>query len=342
MTNKIIRSICVFTKKPGPVTIKKLDSIKVALKNNGFQIQTVRFCTPSKKIFELDKEYGGVVDCIGVGKQSFASAEKLFNEFANSKSVHFNLDLSSDVPDESYVAFLKKIIKYCPQNTFNFAFTFNNVPSSPYFPSADYERDGFSVGLQPTDLSEKCLSLKQWFNEMEKVWNEIFELFSDDPDFIGIDSSIAPIFAGKGSLINFIKRLGYSFKQSTATDIYTQITHFIKTNNPKPAGLCGLMLPCLEDFELADEYSKGNFDIQTNLFLSLQCGLGIDTYPIGVDEKNQSIIDVMRLTQKLSQKYSKPLSIRFVSDGKARIGQKTNFNNQYLKDVIVRPLIDHS
>ncbi|MCX6789510.1 MAG: hypothetical protein NTZ42_02775 [Candidatus Gribaldobacteria bacterium] len=46
----------------------------------------------------------------------------------------------------------------------------------------------------------------------------------------------------------------------------------------------------------------------------------------------------MRLMQQLSNKYKKPLSARFVSDGQAKIGEKTDFKNQYLKDVIVREL----
>lgn len=339
MNNKIIRSVCVFTEKPGKETLQKLASIKSRLEENDFEVQTTRFCTKSKSIIELDKDFGGLVDCVGVGRATFKTAEKLFDEFVNARYVSMNVDLSGDVPAGEHAEFLMKLIKRRPENTFNFAFTFNNTPSSPYFPSAQYERDGFSIGLQPTDLSEKCLSLKQWLNAMQATWNEIYALFALDKDFLGIDSSIAPIFAGKGSLINFVKRLGYTFKQSCLTDIYTQITHYIKTNNPKPVGLCGLMLPCLEDFELADEYEKGNFDLQTNLFLSLHSGLGIDTYPIGINENQKYIVHVMRLTQKLSQKYSKPLSIRFVSDGKAKIGDKTDFKNQYLKDVVILPII---
>ena len=98
------------------------------------------------------------------------------------------------------------------------------------------------------------------------------------------------------------------------------------------------MYPCLEDFELADEYEKGNFSIERNIYLSLHSGLGIDTYPIGIDEKPERVLEILQLLQNLSNKYKKPLSARFVSDGKAKIGEKTDFKNQYLKDVTVRPL----
>lgn len=158
------------------------------------------------------------------------------------------------------------------------------------------------------------------------------------PNFLGIDSSIAPIFTGKGSLIHFIKRLGLSFNESITTDTYIQITEFIKKHNPKPVGLCGLMMPCLEDFELANEYEQGNFPIERNIFLSLHSGLGIDTYPIGTDEDRKRVVQILKLIQALSRKYKKPLSVRFVSDGKAKIGEKTNFKNQYLRDVVIRKL----
>ena len=98
------------------------------------------------------------------------------------------------------------------------------------------------------------------------------------------------------------------------------------------------MFPCLEDFELASEYEKGNFPIERNIFLSLHSGLGIDTYPIGIDESKDRVLEILSLLQGLSNKYKKPLSARFVSDGKARIGEKTDFKNQYLKDVVIRRL----
>ncbi len=44
------------------------------------------------------------------------------------------------------------------------------------------------------------------------------------------------------------------------------------------------------------------------------------------------------LVQALSAKYKKPLSVRFVSDGKARIGERTKFTSPYLKNVEMRRL----
>ena len=129
-----------------------------------------------------------------------------------------------------------------------------------------------------------------------------------------------------------------SFDESCLTDVYLAITDYVNMHNPRPVGLCGLMFPCLEDFELAVEYEAGRFSIDRNLYLSLHCGLGIDTYPIGMDENPQTVLHILRLLQRLSKRYDKTLSARFVSDGQAKIGDRTHFGNPYLKDVTIRPL----
>lgn len=98
------------------------------------------------------------------------------------------------------------------------------------------------------------------------------------------------------------------------------------------------MFPCLEDSALAREYEKGNFSIERNIYLSLHSGLGIDTYPVGTDEDQNRVLDILRLVQGLSNKYRKPLSVRFVSDGKAKIREKTNFQNEFLQDVVIKPV----
>lgn len=336
MSNKIIRTICVYSEKYSEETLAKIDRLSQIFLQNDFEIQTKRICLADYN-FEIDDQSlaaQGVL--LGMGAIKANSPE--WQDFLQSENKSVFLDLSQQEIDLSQVDSLFEIISLKPENTFNFTFGFNTPASSPYFPSAQFEKEGFSIGLQPTDLAEGCASLEDWLLKMQNTWNEILMLLKNEPDFLGIDSSIAPIFAGKGSLVNFIKSLRMSFEESVTTDIYTKITRFIKENNPKPIGLCGLMLPCLEDFELADEYELGHFSIERNIFLSLHSGLGIDTYPIGIDEKPERVLKILQLVQALSNKYSKPLSARFVSDGKAKIGEKTDFKNQYLKDVVVRAL----
>ncbi len=335
---KIIRSICLFTKEPNQESIKKLNNLKSILTEKGFIIQTKRVCSPQESFSDIKEKIKDDTILLSVGSLNYDESIRKFDDFIINKNVAFNLNLTNVSIEDKHSNVLFNIIKQQPSSTFFFTYTFNSVNSSPYFPSANYERDGFSIGMQPTDLAGGCKTLEEWFEKMRICWEEINKIFEHDKDFLGIDSSIAPLLDGKSSLINFIKKMFPTFNDSILTDTYLKITKFIKESNPNPIGLCGLMLPCLEDFELADEYEKGEFSIERNAFLSLHSGLGIDTYPIGIDEKIKKVTNILKTVQGLSKKYNKPLSVRFVSDGLSKIGEETKFENQYLKDVVVRKL----
>ena len=339
MSNKIVRTVCYFSDAPSLKSVGKVDEIAGTLTQRGFLVQTKRVCSPAiDKIIELDSKYANGSYIFGIGSATRDSLLNQLNNLLACRDISFNLDLTEKDITKEDAQILFEIIRNKPAKTFNFTYVFNNPHSSPFFPSGSYQQDGFSIGFQPTDLSEDCNSLPEWLDKMKGVWLEVYDLFKNDSQFLGIDSSIAPLFSGKSSLIGFIRKLGLDFSHSATTNIYLLITNFIKQENPKPVGLCGIMFPCLEDFELADEYGGGNFSIERNIYLSLHSGVGIDTYPIGIDEKSERVLEILKLLQALSEKYKKPLSTRFVSDGKAKIGDKTDFQNQYLKDVIVRAL----
>ncbi|MDF1496636.1 MAG: DUF711 family protein [Patescibacteria group bacterium] len=335
---KVIRSLCYFAKSPNESILERLDVLEKKLKTAGFVIQTKRLCVSDQSIRVLNSLVKDENILLSIGSVDEVALEKQFDEFIDIDRCSLNLDLTNSDIGLNQVEYLLRIIKRKASKTFNFAYTFNNSPSSPYFPSAVYEKDGFSIGLQPTDLAVGCTTLEEWLERMKTVWQEIYDLFADEEDFLGIDSSIAPLFEGDSSLVEFVRRIYGSFDASVLTDSYLKMTKFIKDENPKPIGLCGLMLPCLEDFELAKEYDDERFSIERNLFLSLHSGLGIDTYPIGIDESPERILNILKVVQGLSNKHKKALSVRFVSDGKSRIGEKTDFQNQYLKDVLIRPL----
>ena len=337
-TNKIIRAICYFTKQPTAEIVSKLNELEHEFTQSGYVVQTKRLCSPQLIPNEFEAQVSDTDILLGVGSYTLNHLRDMLPNFYATKRVFFNLNLTNETISTNHAQILFDLIADKPALTFHFTYVFNNIPSSPYFPSGEYQSDGFAIGLQSTDMAYECTHLEQWFEKMNAMWKDIDAIANKHNDFLGIDSSVAPVFAGKSSLVNFIKKMKMTFSQSATTDTYVKITEFIKKINPKPVGLCGLMLPCLEDFELADEYEKGEFTIERNIFLSLHSGLGIDTYPIGIDEKPERVEEILKLLQKLSNKYKKPLSCRFVSDGTTKIGEKTNFQNQYLKDVVVRSL----
>lgn len=335
--NKIIRSLCYFVHFPATESIDRLNYLQSKFESANYEVQTLRISTNHKNLEEVKSSIQNQEIRISIGSITSKEIRGLLPLISQTGNVSFNLDLTNEVINIDHVEILFDIIESNPSNTFNFAYLFNSIPT-PYFPSSIYEQDGFGIGLQSTDLSQECSSLQEWLDKMKEVWLEINDLMKEEKDFLGIDSSIAPLLNGYSSLINFIKRLDMSFPESTTTDIYTHITKWLKEENPKPYGLNGLMLPCLEDFELADEYESGEFSIERNIYLSLHSGLGIDTYPIGIDESKEKILSILKLLQALSTKYSKTLSVRFVSDGKSKIGEKTNYKNKYLKDVTISKL----
>ncbi len=325
---KIIRSICYFTKNPNQSIVERLDVLKQLLESRNYLVQTTRVCSTSDEISALNSLQGSSMNSIGTVDLRWL--ESNMRQFLDNKNLACNVELSKEEINLKTVAPLQEIIKENAAKTFSFTYVFNNPNSSPYYPSANYEQEGFAIGLQSTDLAENAEALTDWFENMKTVWNEVCETMKDETDFLGIDSSIAPLYEGESSLVNIVRRFNSSYTNSFTTDFYTKITKFIKNGNPKPIGLCGIMMPCLEDFELAEEYEKGEFSIERNIYVSLHSGLGIDTYPIGVDEDPERIVEILKLIQALSNKYNKPLSARFVSDGKAKVGEKTNFQNPYL------------
>ncbi len=335
-SDKIIRTVCRFEEKVTQDTIRDLEEDKKLLESEGFSVQTLRVCPAGISLKEAGALKLDPSVFIGAGTIDREEAETGLKYFLEAENVSFNIEPSGSVEIED-INILFKIIKERPEKTFNFAYTFNNVHSSPFFPSSNFLKPGLSIGLQPTDLAYQCSTTSEWFSNMERTWSTIYDMFRER-DLIGIDSSIAPLYSGKSSLINFIKKINGTFNDAATSDTFLKISGFIRDRNPAPAGLCGIMFPCLEDFELADEYEAGNFSIERNIYLSLHSGLGIDTYPIAVDESQERVLQVLRLLKGLSDKYRKPLAARFVCDGRSKEGEKSEFNNIYLKDVILRKL----
>ena len=333
---KIVRTVTGFAPyphTPGP-TVHQIADVLV---NHGYEVQTRRVCLGGAS---LDQAVDLVDDpelLISVGTLDRETAVAQLDTFLQQPALNFNLDITAGV-SAADVALLFAIMQQNATRTFGFTYVVNNVANAPFFPAATFGLPGFALGLQTPNLSVGCETLADWFDQMRAVWTELIQLLGERPDFLGIDSSVAPIFDGAGSLVRFIRQLEGEWSTAVTSDSFIQITRFIQSQNPRPVGLCGLMLPCLEDFELAAQYEAGQFTIERNLFLALHSGLGIDTYPIGMDESPVRVLQILSLLRALSLKYNKPLSARFVADGQARIGEPSQFNNPYLKDVVIRPL----
>ena len=334
---RIVRSLCWFAPNVSAWEPERLDRAEACLIAAGWAVQTKRLVLrdiPDRLDLRADDEVPPVV---GVGPVPRRTLWRRWDDLMAAGNVTFALDITDDLSIRD-VDWLVRLIREAPALTFNFGYVVNNRPGSPLFPCAQYSDEGIAVALQSTSLAAGAADPGEWFASLVPAWDELIDVLDAGFPLLGIDSSVAPMFDGASSLIHHVKRWRGSFEQSVTTDLYLQITDFMRSANPRPAGLCGLMLPCLEDFELAEEYEAGQFDIERNLYVSMHCGLGIDTYPIGIDETSERILSVLQLVRGLGLRYGKPLVIRFVSDGVAAVGEPTNFQNPYLRDVTVRPI----
>ena len=317
---KVVRSVCQFVGTPSEQSVVRLGLLANRLETCGFTVQTTRLCSPDlDRVIELDQDGDGST-FYSVGRLGLADARARLDQLCAAKNVAFNVDLTAGIPTHEHVALLTAIVQNAAAKTFSFTYTFNIAASTPYFPSATYERDGFAIGLQPTNLSSGCQSIDEWLHRLKRVWEEIDSLMRAYEDsYLGIDTSIAPLSDGPGSLVNFLRRLGIDWDSAVSTDVFLRISRFIKSAAPRPVGLCGLMFPCLEDFELAEEHEQGRFSVERCVFLSLHSGLGIDSYPVGVDEDPDRMLEVLRLVQALSDKFRKPMSARSKGDQRLNV-----------------------
>ena len=210
---KIIRSLCWFAETPENTGVSdRLNEIETKLIRHGFLLQTKRVCFSKTRIDELRQWENKDSLHLSIGTLNIESLTEQLEDFLHAGNVSLNLDLTDSVT-ANHVDVLLQIIRQAPAKTFNFAYTFHNRPSSPFFPSATFERPGFAIGLQPTDLSEGCSDLTEWFSAMETVWLEICRILDDNQNFLGIDASIAPLFRNESSLVYFVKTVCGDFSQ---------------------------------------------------------------------------------------------------------------------------------
>ena len=119
-------------------------------------------------------------------------------------ALHFTADLTLDKSmDERHAELLFALMRNKPHRTFSFAYSFNPLPSTPFFPSATFERNGFSVGLQSPNLCLASDDLDAWQRKQEHAWQRVAAAFADNatPSFLGIDTSVASLTDGGGSMV---------------------------------------------------------------------------------------------------------------------------------------------
>ena len=94
----------------------------------------------------------------------------------------------------------------------------------------------------------------------------------------------------------------------------------------------------LEDSVLAQRWSEGRLSMDALLSYSAVCGTGLDTIPLPGRVTPEQLIKMLGDVASLSVKWKKPLSARILPIAGKDAGDRTDFDNSRLVNVLLRPL----
>ncbi|MBW2338747.1 MAG: DUF711 family protein [Deltaproteobacteria bacterium] len=333
--------------------------------DKGYTVQTVRIATQpwegyfesQKQIVELAKQLEGLarkysIDYSNVGTTTNTELIPVIYDIIKNTSHMFCTVLVCDnkqVKHESArrTAKLMKRLSTISKDGFanlRFAAIFNTRPGSPFYPAAYHEGPtSFAIGTENSDLVNKAFSkaknieeaglcLRQILSEGYKKIEEIAEQISEKEkmQYGGIDVSIATSIKPDESIAFAFEKLGLGkFGDVGTLAIAKVVTDTIKSIDIKKCGYCGLMLPVLEDYGLANRNDEGMYNLGNLLLYSSVCGTGLDTIPLPGDISEKKLYALLLDIASLSIALNKPLSARLMPIPDRKIGEMTNYRFEY-------------
>ena len=249
------------------------------------------------------------------------------------------------------IAFLAQ---HSPRSQGNFSFAAISMvpPGTPFFPAGfnSGNEHQFAIGLQSANVIAEALAGKKNPAEAENAIREKLGAFATQIEQIGkdvaketgwmyegIDLSPAPLKRDSiGAAIEAYT--GGWFGSSGTLAAAAMITRAIQSIPVTRVGYSGLMLPVLEDSVIARRWSEGSISIDGLLAYSSVCGTGLDTIPLPGRVSPEQLIKILGDVASLSVKWKKPLSARLLPIAGRDAGDRTDFDNPRLVNVLLRPL----
>jgi uncharacterized protein len=155
--------------------------------------------------------------------------------------------------------------------------------------------------------------------------------------YAGIDPTPAP--GGDISIGDAIEKFtGAKFGSSGTMTAAAMITQAVKSLPVKHVGYSGLMVAVLEDSVLAKRWSEGLYNVDSILAYSAVCGTGLDTIPLPGDVTEELLARMIGDMASLAYKWKKPLSARLQPVAGKKAGDRTEFQNPHLTNVVLRSL----
>jgi uncharacterized protein (UPF0210 family) len=156
--------------------------------------------------------------------------------------------------------------------------------------------------------------------------------------YLGIDTSPAPgLDASIGQAIEVLTKA--PFGSASTLSACAAITDVLKSLSLKTCGYSGLMLPIMEDPVLAQRAAEKRFTVSELLLYSSVCGTGLDVVPVPGNTPEAVLRAILTDVAALATKYQKPLSARLFPVPGMDVGETVSFDNPYLTDAVVMPLV---
>ncbi len=221
-----------------------------------------------------------------------------------------------------------------------FAGLANVRAGSPFFPAAYHEGDApaFAIATEAADLAVDAFTGASTIDEARNVLVSAIDTHARrlsriaaeglaDTRFAGIDFSLAPFPSEAVSLGTAMQRLGIpAVGPHGSLAAAAIITESIERVRFPRAGFSGLMMPVLEDSNLAQHAAQGSLTVKDLLLYSAVCGTGLDTVPLPGDTTAEQLVPLLLDLCALALRLDKPLTARLMPVPGKRVGDETHFD----------------
>jgi uncharacterized protein (UPF0210 family) len=355
-----------------------LKRARTTFESRGYEVQTIRIATQPfpeytkdisaaqavafflkiDALAEKDKFIVAIGPAMPNEGDSPAQADLLANILRGTKHLSGSLVVAGEDgvrwPAVGAAARVIKKLEDTPHSEGNFKFAAIAMvpPMSPFFPAAYNQGFGhqFAVGLESPNVVQAAFAgapdlaaARQRLTDMLSSAAFDVQQHAERIDmetgwrFAGIDLSPAPgIDRSIGKAIEELTQQPFG-SGGTLTAAAT-ITAGIKAVGAKQTGYSGLMLPILEDPQLAQRWSEGRVSIDALLAYSAVCATGLDTVPLpgGVTEEQLDLM--IGDMASLAFTWHKPLTARLLPVAGKQAGDVTAFTDPTLVNVTLQAL----
>ncbi len=253
-----------------------------------------------------------------------------------------------------------ELVKYVSEHssrskgTFNFTATAMLKPFSPFFPGSYHTGAGrqFAVGFEGANVVRDVLAkdkgdaetaiadLTAALTKHATVAAAVGKKIAAETGwtYMGVDPTPAPL--GDVSIGGAIEAFtGARFGSSGTLTAARIITTAVKAVPVAQVGYSGLMVPVMEDKLLAQRWAESTYNMDSLLAYSAVCGTGLDTITLPGDISTEQMERIFGDVASLATKWNKPLSARLQPVHDKKPGDQTDFQDPYLFNTIVHPLL---